>query len=215
MNPPSKQEVDQMANLMRILEGKSAVEAAIPESVASTQAAAITTPNPVTGTAQQDKEAMKNVLMALRNVTESADPEIQDEEVREAFVTERTERGVRIDAWEIIVNEGKTKTYDVVSTSGDTVIAKDLYVYEAALGLVRRLNEGVAINDKRIAQVLKLEENFARNRDNAVAFKESYRRAEAAGDSRRAAIAEDRQEASVRQAVSDMEEILKLAGLRH
>lgn len=212
----SRDEIDAMANLMRILEGKSAVETARPETASAPTPAAA----PELGTMEGDKAAMKAVLMALQGVSESVvapptpvSPRV-DPALREAALTEKTPRGVRIEGWEIVVNEGRIKTYDVVSIDGNTTIAKDLYLYEAALGLVRRLNEGVAINDSRVASLLKLEENFVRNHQNATVFKERARKAEAQGDTRRAAIAEDRQDEAARQAQSDMEEILKLAGLR-
>lgn len=212
----SREEVSAMADVLRILSGEGPRPASTHAPVMENAPARA----PEIGTTEGDKEAMKAVLMALRGVTESAiapptpvSPPV-DPVLREAALTERTSRGVRIDAWEIVVNEGRSKTYDVVSVETGAAIAKNLYLYDAALGLVRRLNEGVTINDHRIASLLKLEENFVRNHTDAKVFKERARKALDAGDTRRAAIAEDRQDEAERQAMTDMDEILKLAGLR-
>jgi hypothetical protein len=160
---------------------------------------------------------MKKILLAMNGaapatVTESARP--RDAEYEEALATEPTPRGARIGAWEIVVNEGAVKTYDVVSEDGSTVIARNLYLYEAALGLVRRLNEGVAINDKPIRELMTLEENFARARNDAVSYKARSQNLHAKGETRRALVAEDRFDRAQGEAMSAHEEILRLAGIR-
>lgn len=165
-------------------------------------------------------DAMKNILLAMQSVSTSpverlAEAAEADPELKAALVTERTERGARIGSWEIIVNEGKNlSTYDVVSDDGHTVIARDLYVYDAAYGIAKRLNEGVAINDKKIRDLLKLEEEYAKNRNDAAVLKHTAKKLREKGDDFRAAVAEDRLDEAQRQALEAHERMLKLAGLR-
>lgn len=203
--------IDDMAKIMAALNGQTLTE--------SHEAEDFSEPTAVRPTTFSDPsiEAMKKILTAFNSVPaapvyESVEP--RDPYLEEALETEPTERGARIGAWEIVVNEGKVKTYDVVSESGDTVIARGLYLYEAALGLVRRLNEGMAINDKPIRDLLVLEENFARARNEAVSFKQRSQSLHAKGETKRALVAEDRFDRASTEALSAHEEILRLAGLR-
>lgn len=160
-------------------------------------------------------DAMKTILEAFHSATDIRETARTDTTLAEALVTERTETGARIGAWEIVVNESSDPvSYDVVSATTGTPIASGLFVYEAAYGLVKRLNEGVMINDGRIRDLLKLEEDYARNRTNAKQFKEQKQRLEKKGDSFRAAVAEDRFDDAQRRAMDAHERILILAGLR-
>lgn len=207
--------IDDMAKIMNALNGQSIAEAEshdLPNDLMEGEA----TPVLVTGSGDQGIEAMKKILLAMNGaapaVTESAKP--RDVEYEEALVTEQTPRGARIGAWEIVVNEGQVKTYDVCSEDGEVVIARGLYLYEAALGLVRRLNEGVAINDKPIRDLMVLEENFARARNDAVSYKARSQNLHARGETKRALVAEDRFDRAQGEATSAHEEILRLAGIR-
>jgi hypothetical protein len=164
--------------------------------------------------ASSDTDAMKSILEAFHNAQAAPQEPARDPEVSEALRTERTSRGARIGSWEIVVNEGKTKTYDVVSADGHTTIAKGLYVYDAAYGITKRLNEGVAINDRRVGQLLALEEDFARNRDDASGYRERAKKLREKGEDLRASVAEDRHDEASRQALKAHEDILRLAGIR-
>jgi hypothetical protein len=202
--------IDDMAKIMNALNGKSIAAAEADDLMESGQQ-----PSPAL-MGDPGIEAMKKILLAMNGaapvVNESVQP--RDAEVEEALITEPTPRGARIGAWEIVVNEGQVKTYDVCSEDGEVVIARGLYLYEAALGLVRRLNEGVAINDKPIRDLMVLEENFARARNDAVSYKARSQNLHAKGETRRALVAEDRFDRAQGEATSAHEEILRLAGIR-
>lgn len=165
-------------------------------------------------------DAMKVILERINAVADIPVDRLtiaaeKDRVLAEALKTEKTDKGARIGDWEIVVNEGADlKTYDVVSTATGQPLAKDLYLYDAAYGLVKRLNEGVTINDGRIRELLRLEEDYARNRDEAAQFKQQTERLRQKGEDVRAAIAEDRFDKSQTLAIEARERLLKLAGLR-
>lgn len=107
--------------------------------------------------------------MAERMVTESeCDPAL-----REALMTEPLDNGARIGRWEIHAREPSKgrRVYDVVRTGEDEVIASNLYLYEAALGLVRILNAGGCVNSREAMDVLRTEQSFAEAFDDAVRFR--------------------------------------------
>lgn len=207
-----RQAVNDMANIMAILNERSSAEVGDETLMESEtvdeeprRRAALSDPN---------IDAMRAILERLHEVPQQL-VESTDPEVRHAAVTEATETGARVGSWEIVVNEGARRSYDVVHATTRDVLAKDLYLYEAALGLVKKLNEGVAINDERIASLLRLEENYAHNRDNAARFRQRKASLQETGEVVKAAIYEDRYDDASRRANDDYERILKLAGIRN
>jgi hypothetical protein len=238
-----RKSIDEMASIMQMLAQQSAADTSVTsdnplfeapptfEYVNDVDGSDVYNPQPSSGYGYDstptpchvpistgDTQAMKAILEAFNAATvEAPEPtraRMRDPEVQEALSTERTHRGARIGSWEIVVNEGASKTYDVVSSSGDTVIAKDLYVYDAAYGIAKRLNEGVAINDPRVRQLLELEEGFAKNRNDATGYRERARKLREKGEDLRASVAEDRHDEASRQALKAHEDILRLAGIR-
>lgn len=217
--------IDAMANIMNLLNGAGGADLPVettahmdipmtpdmPEYLYE-DAAPVATRVPMSS---PDIDAMKKILEAFHGVENSTlNAAEKDSTLKEALQTERTPKGARIGSWEIVVKENKgVKRYDVVSTDGKTVIASDLYLYEAAYGLVKELNKGSAINGKPVRDLLKLEEDFARNRDNAAHYKQRAKTLREK-DEFKAAVAEDRFDEAQRQALSAHDEILRLAGLR-
>jgi hypothetical protein len=158
-------------------------------------------------------DEMKKILEAFHGA--QASTPVEDPEVREALATKPVEDGVQIGSWKITKKQlGETARYDVVHSGTGSAIAQDLYLYDAALGLVRALNEGVSITSTRVRNLLKLEEDFARNVDDAVTYKARARKLREAADEKRAAVAEDRSDEAERQAEAARDRILRLAGLR-
>ncbi|RYF14450.1 MAG: hypothetical protein EOO77_14275 [Oxalobacteraceae bacterium] len=208
--------IDDMAKIMAALDGKSIAQSEVESRLNEGHSRNAVAPAQPLG--DPSIEAMKKILVAFNSaapVSESVARPVRDMDLEEAMEIEPTPRGARIGSWEIVVNEGRgTKTYDVVSDDGSTVIARNMYLYDAALGLVRRLNEGLAINDKPVRDLLVLEENFARARNDAVTYKNRYQTLHAKGDTRRALVAEDRYDRAAGEAMSAHEEILRLAGIR-
>ena len=228
------QATNDMANLMRMLsETSGAVTASVapvgmPADIVSYDydQGDVYDPNDIPLASHLDDRAPVNVssgeVDAMRSVLEAfnaaqAKPSAraaEDPELREAIVTERTSRGARIGSWEILVNEGKIKTYDIVVEGTEHAIAKDLYLYDAAYGIAKALNEGSVINSNRVRALLRLESDFAKNRDDATAFRVRAKKLREQGETRKAAVAEDRLDEASRQAQMAHDEILRLAGVR-
>jgi hypothetical protein len=199
--------IDDMANLMSLLEGKSDQVTPIDTPVHAPQ----TSIDPATA----DMQAILNKLNEAQNgtyqkIVERAEV---DTEFRMALETERTERGARIGSWEIIVHDGDAKSFDVVHTHTNDVIAKDLTLYEAAFGITKGLNEGLSITNPRIREFLRLEDEFVRHRTDAVQHKTVRDKMIEKGDFNRAGILEARFEQSQEHAINLHDRILKLAGL--
>ncbi len=120
---------------------------------------------------EQRDSVMSDILNRFRSVTDDLREDALDHDdiLLEAFQTERTDRGVRISEWEIIINEGNVKTYDVVHD--EIIIAKNLRLYEAALALTQELNAGSSINSSSIKSILLHEDVYSRNIDDMIRYK--------------------------------------------
>lgn len=203
--------IDEMAKLMRLLNGEAA-------PVTESQAAPLTQ-STTNDSVDPGVAAMKDILLKLR---EAGNPTMErlkesanhDEELKDAMQTTRTSRGAQVGSWEIVVNEGTPRKYDVCNVATGEPIAKDLYLYEAAYALVKRLNQGIAINDARVRDLLFLEEEYTKNRNDAAVFRRQTKKLTEAGQNTKAAIAEDRYDEAKRKALDAKDRIMSLAGLR-
>jgi hypothetical protein len=121
------------------------------------------------GSDEAKKAAMGNIMKKFREATENVRETAQtDDALMEAFCTERTNTGVRISEWEIVIteNDGRSgKFYHVVRD--DINLATDLRLYEAALLLTQELNRGASITSEKVREILRLEEEFAKNLEDA------------------------------------------------
>jgi hypothetical protein len=143
--------------------------------------------------------SMKKLLEAM--YTAEADEPVQklvqtaneSPRFREALGTQKTSTGTRVGSWEIRINEQEgLKNYDVVNVKTGEPIASDLSLYDAAFGLVRCLNEGMTINNVKVRQILSIEAEYLRRRNDAANYKINMQLAERRNDSTKAAIMEDR-----------------------
>lgn len=146
-------------------------------------------------------EAMKNILRAFNgssSLSTSPDKRLTersnyDRELREALITESTERGTRVGSWEILITENHgLKQFDVINVHTGEPIATDLTVYDAALGITRRLNEGQTINSKAIRDILNAEASYDSNRQDAATFRARVNESVRSGNDSRADIMEAR-----------------------
>lgn len=205
--------IDDMARLMRLTAGVAEPEAT-PEPV---RRAAVEAARPK---GDPEVAAMRVILERLQQASatvvdrllEEAD---SDRELGEALVTERTALGARIGTWEICLHEADDgRRYDVVNTATGEPIAKDLFLYEAAYGLAKHLNQGVTVNDRRVRNLLQIEEDFVRHRADAITLKRRRDRLSRDGDSVAAAVAEDRYDEAKRRAVLARQRLQELSGIR-
>lgn len=130
-------------------------------------------------------EAMKAILESYRgdNITDPVPQNLlanrprvttidaDDAFVAEAMVTERTATGVRIGHWEINRKDsGNRSFFDVVSADSGVAVVKELTLYEAALGLVRILNEGGVLNSVDALDILRTEQDYSTALSDAILF---------------------------------------------
>jgi hypothetical protein len=201
-----RKEIDDMARILKVMDNlpDEPVNAIVEEAATVTR----------TPLSDPDIDAMRNILMRM-NEAASEGP-VVDVELKEALQTVPTPKGARIGSWEIVVHElsDDERAYDVVNVRTGEPIATKLGLYEAARGLVRRLNEGVSITDKRVRDLLSLEEQYVRNRNDASFFRQHSEKMREKGEEVKAAIAEDRFDDSQRKAIEAHDRILRLAGLK-
>lgn len=141
-----------------------------------------------------DVNAMKNILQKMNDATSATINESKDfKDLKEAYTTEKTDEGCQIGEWKIVVIENENiKTYDVVHSSTNNIIAEKLYLYEAAYGLVKFLNNGVKINEAPIKRILEAEEKYFKYRSDAISMKKRRNRLMKEGKKSSALIAENR-----------------------
>lgn len=207
--------IDDMSRLMRILsEGGSVPVADIkPASVAEKT-------QPARPKGDPDVDAMRVILERLQSASTTVVEHLvetgeKDKVLGEALTTNRTETGARIGNWEIRLHEeGREKRYDVVNTATNEPIAKDLYLYEAAYGLTKHLNQGLTINDRRVKNMMQIEEDFVRHRNDAVSMKRRKERLIREGNSQAALVAEDRYDEAKRQAIHARQRLKEMTGIR-
>lgn len=198
-------EVEAMSRLRKILAGE-VVDSPVVESKRSTS---LNESGSVDATT--DMKAILNAFYAGANnsVAELNELAVESRPLRSAMITSKTETGVRMGSWEIKVTEDKTgKLYDVVNVNTGDAIAMDLTLYETALSLTKLLSFHVGINSPQIKKVLALEEDYARFRQDAAVFKHRAKQRQAAGDTFRAAVAEDRFQENRDQAIKLREELI-------
>ena len=170
-------EVAEMARIRRILNGdfSNEVEEAAKSVVYESQQNQIgASSDPTTDM----KEIMRRLNQGVSNSVERiVENDNTDLKFASALVTEKTDRGVKVGSWEIkMYEENGQKTYDVCHVQTEEPIARDLTLYESALTISKLLNAHVSINSHQIRNVLALEDEFAKTRNEAATFKRKMRR---------------------------------------
>lgn len=151
----------------------------------------------------------KAVTEQVERIRESA---IDDRQMRDALITQKTPTGVKMGSWEIKVHEDRgVKTYDVSNVHSGEAIAQDLTLYESAIALTKLLNFHVGINSAQVRNLLDLEDRYARTRQDAVTFRLRMKQRTEAKDHVRAAIAEDRYQETRQAALALREDIIALS----
>ncbi len=166
------------------------------------------TPMPVgSGAVSEMKDILARFHGAAGNIIAEAP---MDRPLREALITEETPQGARIGHWEIVVNPvgKKRKVYDVVHAMTHQKLASELLIYEAALGLVRHLNNGGRINSSEVLDLLKSEQEYAGAIHDMRLYKHHLTKTP---NSPRAAIYEDRYGQAKRKAVAARDRVEKLS----
>jgi len=188
MNAPTKKDVAGMGRFLSIVTG----DAAAPDITDHK----LTNPfgSSPSGVDSSAVSGMKDILSRFYAASDGAVRSAlvegkKDSLLREAMDMEEIDAGIRIGAWEVHVREDANdrKSYDV--RRGDEKIASDLKLYEAALGIVRALNDGKYINSVEVRAILREEEEYAAALSDAILFK---RRLASGTENAKKAIYEDR-----------------------
>jgi len=184
MNPPTQHDISAMKNLMSILNGGTPEKQPVQQNTNTGRTSQPTGPISISKLREPDVGAMKKILENLNNATSGAVASLQetatyDRNVKEALQTEKTETGTRIGSWKINMNVyekmGKEiKTYDIVNVYSNESLAQDLYLYEVAHGLVKLFNRGETLTSQSVREMLNYEEQYSRNRLDALRFKKRY-----------------------------------------
>ena len=118
---------------------------------------------------QTDAYFMKNLLFQLDEVTTSVARKV----IKTNPITYNG--GAVFEKWEVkktIVQDGyKEKQYQIVERQTGDVLANNIYLYEAAFKIARRLNQGYGITDAEIMNLLDLNVEFCRNYHTAIDYK--------------------------------------------
>lgn len=172
----------------------------------------------------KETEHMKEILERFYQATESTtqrlvEESVEDEEVRDVFVTRKEDNRVVHGMYEINVrvDESSKKPrhyYDVSHTASNAVLFKDLVLYEAAHLIVKYLNKGYPINSPEVKHVIDLEEKYSRNRIDAARYKARAKKCLAEGNREKAEILKHRFDRArdialeAKEAISDLRERL-------
>lgn len=201
--PPSRDEVNELDRLRRILDG----ERPAPTHISAATSAG--TPSPEAFIIQQGHTAadtadmaniMKNYSKAtgvtsfksLHTIANDAVISLVNEsqdtpELREALITEKTDNGVRIGAWEITKHKkegdfSKSEVYFRVHNinTGKKIKAAFL-IAESAQAVVKLLNNGVDLSHPTIKQIATFEIEYRQVRKRALEEKKLFQRARKTG----------------------------------
>ena len=205
-------EVAEMARIRRIMNGdfSNEVEEAAKSVVYESHQNQI-------GESSDPTTDMKEIMRRLnQGVTNSVERIVENDNTdlkfASALVTEKTDRGVKVGSWEIkMYEENGQKTYDVCHVQTEEPIARDLTLYESALTISKLLNAHVSINSHQIRNVLALEDEFAKTRNEAATFKRKMRRMTESNNLFEAHVAEARFNESRTAAVKLRDRIIVLS----
>jgi hypothetical protein len=229
-NPVDQRAVNEMAKLLRIMNGTL-----LDEEIQNNSRIVDASPNMI-GTMSDGADDMKMIMEQIQKgisggsqfdsvgMSDRQQPErlpgnsqpIQgkivreiDRPLRDALVTQRTRDGVKMGSWEIkVLEDNGVKSYDVTNIHTREAIAHDLTLYESALCLCKLLNFHVGINSPAVKGILEMEESYAHHRSEAARFKHRNKQRLDAGDTARAAIAEDRYDEARSAALQVREQII-------
>jgi hypothetical protein len=119
------------------------------------------------------KDAMKVILEAMngavgRSIVEDTRFPVVDHPMDEAIMTETFDGGIRIGEWEIRTIE--KNLYDVGRSGEPESLVRDIGLYEAAVGLVRLLNSGKAMNSPDVLALLTTERTYSESVADAIRY---------------------------------------------
>ena len=213
----SPEDRDAMARLLDIMNGNSPTTHTTSHSSPKTSSG-VELAGPGVPT-RADVDAMANILGKLSTLTVSKSHILQesvDTELAEAIQTERTETGVNVGRYQIMIKENPRRLagkqyYSIYHSVTNDVIADDLSLYETALTAVRLLNNGKYANCKEIRKLFEQDDLYTAHRVDALTYK---RRLQRLDDPVKHDIYESRYQASIDKAMTAKKQIKNLSNVR-
>jgi len=181
MSVPTKQDVDFMSNLRKVMNGEK-VELKEPSSPQHNSSHVDISP----GVKRADVDAMAKIMKGFSEATTSVAHKVKK------TITEstKTEKGVKVGAFS--VEKNKEDRYDILDTRSDSVLFEDIQLYATVCCIANHLNEGKAINSSEVMEIIRINELFERHYNSAVQHKHSYQVAKRAVNEGRMDIAQAR-----------------------
>jgi hypothetical protein len=129
-----------------------------------------------------DIDAMSSVLEKLKTVSNYVVNQMITEssthaEVAEALHTTRTDNGVKVGRYQIMIKSDPKRLagkqfYSIYNSLTNDVIADDISLYETALGVIRLLNSGKYANSHEVMKLFEHDDAYTSHRVDALIFKQ-------------------------------------------
>jgi hypothetical protein len=181
MSAPTKKDIDLMANLMKVMDGKKPTK--LTEAIKNNG----TSPVDVTsGVKRSDIDAMSRIIKGFENATSNVAAKVKTT-ISEST---KTKKGVNVGAFSVEKND--EDRYDILDRRSNSVLFKDIQLYESVCCIAKHLNEGKPINSPEIADIIRINELFERHYTGAIQHKHSYQVAKRSNNGGRMDIAQAR-----------------------
>jgi len=197
MSSIGKADINEMDRLMKILDGNiSESTKPEPKILSNGEESIILSKNPTRNDIDKMAEIMNNFssvtgVKSFKNLYDAGNKIVDnlikestiDRNLKEALITKKTDDGVQIGAWEIIkkIREGKTNKketiYCIRNTNTHEVLRAKFLILESVKAIVSLLNNGSSFNDLKIKNIIKLEIDYRRLRDQALEEKVFWHKA--------------------------------------
>ncbi len=181
MSAPTKKDIDLMANLMKIVDGKKPTKLTETTKQGSPSSIDVTP-----GVKRSDIDAMSKIIKGFSEATTSVAHKVKK------TITEstKTEKGVKVGAFS--VEKNKEDRYDILDSRSDSILFQDIQLYETVCCIANHLKEGKTINSSEIMEIIRINELFERHYSSAVQHKHSYQVAKRVNNDGRMDIAQAR-----------------------
>lgn len=203
---PSQKDIQEMARLRAIMEGKNVPAVQQPQQAhysggyAGTQrplneSRAAPAYMPSFGTSREEVDAMKNILNKL-NALEGNEPVRQAQPLVEAASFQQNVSTAGGAPYEVLIslkesNGKEVRSYNVVDCQRRDVVS-NLKLQESAQAIMKLMNKGLAFESSRVQEVVDLEEEFNRNRMETARHKSRYQRSMELGEAAAADVFKNR-----------------------
>lgn len=195
--PPTSGDINEMDRFRRILEGdRSEATKPSPQILPNGEEAILISTVPTSKDIGNMAAIMKNfaATTGVKSFTDLHDAGgkavstlVENSQthrsLKEALITQKTDNGIKIGAWEITksLKEGLTKkketVYYIKNTNTSETIKASFLIIESAKSIVRLLNNGAMMRDPKIRLIAELEIKYRRLRDRALEEKLFWNRA--------------------------------------